>query len=94
MVWSFKQFVGHNAAKAFNDLDPNFKSTLQRYNINQSDWDVIRATKPYDEKGAKFVRPTDLMDRADLDPSVKESVATRYLEMINTETNFAVPSIH
>lgn len=88
----FQQFVGRNAAKAFNDLDPNFKSTLQRYNINQSDWDVIRATKPYDEKGAKFVRPTDLMDRADLDASLKESVATRYLEMINTETNFAVPS--
>ena len=88
----FQQFVGRNAAKRFNDLDPNFKSTLQRYNINQSDWDVIRATDPYDEKGAKFIRPTDLMDRADLDPSLKESVATRYLEMINTETNFAVPS--
>lgn len=88
----FQQFVGRNVAKRFNDLDPNFKSTLQRYNINQSDWDVIRATKPYDEKGAKFVRPTDLMDRADLDASLKESVATRYLEMINTETNFAVPS--
>ena len=88
----FQQFVGRNAAKGFKDLDPNFKSTLQRYNINQSDWDVIRATNPYDKKGAKFIRPTDLMDRADLDPSLRESVATRYLEMINTETNFAVPS--
>jgi hypothetical protein len=65
---------------------------MERYNIGSEQWDVIRSTDPYDERGAKFIRPTDLMDRADVDEALREDVATRFLEMINTETNFAVPS--
>jgi hypothetical protein len=88
----FQGNVARNAAKTFDELDPNFRSTMERYNIGSEQWDVIRSTDPYDERGAKFIRPTDLMDRADVDEALREDVATRFLEMINTETNFAVPS--
>jgi hypothetical protein len=88
----FQGSVARMSNRSFADLEKNFKDTLQRYNINQREWDIIRATTPYDEQGAKFIRPTDIIERTDMDDPVLESVATRYLEMINTETNFAVPS--
>ncbi len=88
----FQGSVARMSNRSFADLEKNFKDTLQRYNINQKEWDIIRATTPYDEQGAKFIRPTDIIERTDMDDPVLENVATRYLEMINTETNFAVPS--
>lgn len=94
--WAFgMEFMGsvaRNANKAFKDLDPNFRATMERYNLNESRWDIIRSTVPYDEQGAKFIRPTDLYARTDLDETLRQDTATRFLEMINTETNFAVPS--
>lgn len=94
--WAFgMEFLGtmaDSAGKAFKDLDPNFRGTLERYGINEGRWDVIRATELYDEQGAKFLRPSDIADRTDIPESLREELATRVLEMVNTETNFAVPS--
>ena len=94
--WAFgMEFMGtvaRNAGKAFDELDPNFRSTMERYNIKSSQWDIIRTTDPYDDKGAKFIRPTDISARTDLDEGLRTNISTRLLEMINTETNFAVPS--
>lgn len=88
----FMGTVGRNASKKFNELDPAFRNTMQRYNLNESQWDIIRSTKPYDEQGAKFIRPSDLASRTDLDEGLRENISQRFLEMINTETEFAVPS--
>jgi hypothetical protein len=94
--WAFgMEFLGtmaDNSGKAFKDLDPNFRGTLERYGISESRWDIIRSTELYDEKGAKFLRPSDIADRTDVPESLREDLATRVLEMVNTETNFAVPS--
>jgi hypothetical protein len=94
--WAFgMEFMGtvaRNAGKTFDELDPNFRSTMERYNIQATQWDIIRRTEPYDEKGAKFIRPTDIAARTDIDEALRDNISTRLLEMINTETNFAVPS--
>ena len=88
----FMGTVGRNATKRFNDLDPAFKNTMERYGLNESEWDIIRSTTPYDEEGAKFIRPSDVAGRTDLDEGLRERISQRFLEMINTETEFAVPS--
>ena len=94
--WAFgMEFMGtvaRNAGKTFDELDLNFRSTMERYNIQATQWDIIRRTNPYDEKGAKFIRPTDIAARTDIDETLRDNISTRLLEMINTETNFAVPS--
>jgi len=94
--WAFgMEFMGtvaRNAGKAFDELDPNFRSTMERYNIQATQWDVIRRTEAYEHKGAKFIRPTDIAARTDIDEALRDNISTRLLEMINTETNFAVPS--
>lgn len=94
--WAFgMEFLGtiaSNANKRFADLDPNFKRTFERYGFDEQSWDIIRNTQQYEERGAKFLRPADIRSRTDISSDVAESLTTRVLEMVNTETNFAVPS--
>ena len=94
--WSFgMEFLGtlaSNSGKTFDKLDPNFRSTLERYGFGESSWNNIRSTELYDYEGAKFLRPADIRTRTDISPDQAETLTTRLLEMVNTETNFAVPS--
>lgn len=88
----FLGFLADNSKKSFDDLDPRFKKTLQNYGFNQESWNIIRATDLYDDSGATFLRPVDIINRTDISPDLANSLGSRVLEMVNTETNFAVPS--
>lgn len=94
--WAFgMEFLGSlasNADKRFADLDPNFRKTLEHYGFGEGRWDIIRSTELYDADGAKFLRASDIESRTDISPTLASDLATRLLEMVNTETNFAVPS--
>jgi len=94
--WSFgMEFMGalaSNSGKTFDKLEPNFRNTLERYGFGESSWNNIRSTELYDYEGAKFLRPADIRARTDISPGRAEELTTRLLEMVNTETNFAVPS--
>ena len=92
--WSFgMEFLGMLAdysGKTFDELP--FKRVLERYGFTPDDWNVIRATPLHDEKGAAFLRPSDIEARTDLPPQAARELATRVMSMLDTETNFAVPS--
>lgn len=94
--WAFgMEFLGHLAdvrGRRFAALRPELRATLRRYGIGADAWEVIRATDPYDFEGAAFLRPDDVASRADLAPQVADDLATRLLEMVQSETEFAVPS--
>ena len=94
--WAFgMEFMGTlagNRGKTFDQLDPNFRRNFERYGLGESSWNIIRSTEPYNYEGATFLRPADIKARTDLTPGRAEELTTRLLEMINTETNFAVPS--
>jgi hypothetical protein len=65
---------------------------MERYNIGADKWDIMRSTELYDHEGATFLRAEDIEARTDIDPTLARDLATRMMEMIETETNFAVPS--
>lgn len=94
--WAFgMEFLGglaDNVGKRFDELDPNMRTTMERYSISADHWDIIRTTELFDEEGAKFLRAEDIEARTDLAPTVARDLATRVMEMVETETNFAVPS--
>lgn len=94
--WAFgMEFMGHLAdltARGFDKLPEATRSTLRRYGIGAADWDVIRATELYTERGGSFLRPDDIAERADIAPERADHLATRIMEMIQSETEFAVPS--
>lgn len=85
--WAFgMEFTGllaDSAGRAFNDLDPALQKTFVHAGITPNDWEVARKTAPMQHKGASFLRPEDIGD---------EELARKFLDMIHTETEFAVPS--
>ena len=94
--WTFgMEFLGHlgdQVGKTFKELDPNLRGALERYGIGEDRWNIMRATPLYDFNGATFLRPDDIAARTDIDPRMANDLTDKLIIMINTETNFAVPS--
>jgi hypothetical protein len=94
--WGFgMEFLGHlgdQVDKTFKELDPNLRGALERYGMGEDRWNLMRTTPLYDYEGATFLRPDDIAARTDLDPRMASDLADKLLIMVNTETNFAVPS--
>ncbi|MCF6216846.1 MAG: hypothetical protein L3J58_11835 [Emcibacter sp.] len=80
------------APKGFDELPEAFAKTLKRYGIFEQQWNQIRATKPINHSGADFFDAAALRAREDLLPGEAEDLSRRVLEMVRTETEFAVPS--
>ncbi len=94
--WSFgMEFMGtlaERSGQSFDELPSALRNTLSRYGISAGRWDVLRTTPQYEHNGARFLRPSDIESRTDLDAATSRELSTRLLEMITEETNFAVPS--
>ena len=103
--WAFGMSVmgtlAEESGKVFSKLDKRLAKQLKKYGIGEKEWEIIRKTKLYDAgvdepsmvgKGATFLRPDDIIKRADLDDATREFLTTRLLTYITNETNFAVPT--
>lgn len=81
----FMGAMADHADTAFEQLPDAFKRTLTSYGLNDK-WDAIRASKRWEpEEGAQFIRPNEIAEK-------DETLAERVLEMILTETQYAVPT--
>jgi hypothetical protein len=94
----FMGLLADNAGKTMDELvggnkmDQAFARSLERYGISKDLWDVVRKTTPIDEQGAKFLWPEDIAARTDMNPAAARDLANKVMEMIHTETEFAVPT--
>ena len=88
----FLGFLADNSNSVYGDLPANMQKTLRHYNIGPEKWDVMRQTPMYEHKGASFLRAEDIEARTDISPALAKELATNLMVMIDTETNFAVPS--
>ncbi len=86
----FMGFLAESVGRTFDELPGPLQRTLGRYGFDAGQWDRLRATDLYDVDGATFLRPDEMAARTDIPDG--EDLATRLLEMIQTETEFAVPS--
>jgi hypothetical protein len=84
--WGFgKEFLGFltdQSTRSFDQLRPNLRATFERYGIGAAEWDKIRSTPLEEERGVPWIMPHNIQDR---------SLGDRVLEMVLTETDFAVP---
>jgi hypothetical protein len=78
----FMGTLGDNAGKRFDALDAPLQRALRRYGIGPDSWERIRAAPLTEHRGAKILMPDDIEDAA---------LGERVLEMIQSETRFAVP---
>lgn len=94
--WAFgMEFYGtlaDNVGKTFDELDPALRGTLEKYGLGSDKWDIMRSTELYEYEGATFLRAEDIEFRGDVNPRMAQDLATRVMEMVDSETNFAVPS--
>ena len=94
--WAFgMEFYGtlaDSVGKSFDELNDALRNTLQKYDIGSDKWDIMRSTELYDWEGAKFLRPEDIEFRTDISPRLARDLATKVMEMVDTEMQYAVPS--
>ena len=88
----FLGFMGDSVGKTFDQLNTPLKNSLERYGIGSDKWDIIRSTNLYKHEGAEFIDIQAIRQRKDIDQNTARELSLRVSEMINTETNFAVPS--
>ena len=88
----FSSFIADHTGKRFEDLPDALRKGFDTYSINAKDWEVLRSTDLIEHKGVKFFNPENVMKRTDLDDTAKLNLATKYQEMVLTETDFAVPT--
>jgi len=104
--WGFgMSFFGHlaeNISKKFEELNPKLQEAFKRYGMNESDWNVIKSTELYDAgidnpsyigKDATFVTPDNIRLRTDLPKRYLDDLAFKLHNMVNTETEYAVPNV-
>jgi hypothetical protein len=100
--WAFgMEFMGTLADKSGKSLDAlragsardqALARSLERWKLAGA-WDELRKTQLYEpESGAKFIRPEEIASRTDITPDRAQFLADRLLEMIQGETEFAVPT--
>jgi hypothetical protein len=91
------------------DFYPKFRDTLERYNITQDDWRVLRQVDTYSstefkkrfswmDSEFKMLRPNDIVNEELAEKTGRtmgelEELAQRYFTMIKSEEKFATPTI-
>ncbi len=89
------EFLGSLAddvGKTFDELNPKMQSMMQSYKISADKWDIIRSTDLLEEEGATFISARNIEDRADINPELAREIATNVLRMVQSETDYAVPT--
>lgn len=72
------------AAKGFDQLEPALRGALQRYGIDAAGWDKLRAAPMDMDGGVDWISPHNLAE-------ADRAIGDRFMEMIHTETDLAVP---
>ena len=79
---AFMTEAANHAGKALKDMPDALQATFRRHGIGDRQWDLMRRANMHD---GRLLRPAEIAER--IDPKLAE----RYLEMIQAETDFAVP---
>lgn len=83
---AFMHELAKQSNRGFDALEPLFRTKLAQYGFNDIAWDVMRQVPRHQlGSGVPILRPADIA-------ASNERLAERYLEMIQSETEYAVPS--
>lgn len=80
----FMGFIADNAKLPYAKLNQQFRQTLDQFGISEAEWGQMKTFEQYDYKGAKFLRPDEIME-------TNQELAFKVLEMVQYMTNLAVP---
>lgn len=95
-------FFARNADLTWDQLgkkNAKFQELLKTNDINSGEWDIIRSIPKYDagvddalNKGAEFLRPSDIFKLTDLNEEKAMDIFSKFQSTINYVVDFAVPN--
>ena len=89
------QSILYSLPDNWNKLDKAFQDYLSTYNINAASWKIIKQTKPREpQPNAKFLDPTDILDRQDLTKDMALELSQNLTMAMHRFIDFAVPSVN
>ncbi len=88
--------------KDFNALPAQTRKSLQRYNFDGGDWEIMRQAKTFEQDGVHFMQIENVMDLdkmvdakgatiRDVSVAERKAIADRFTGMLHTEMDYAVP---
>lgn len=80
---AFQTEAANNVGKSLKDMPEALQRTFRRWGFNDRQWDLMRQAELHE---GRMLRPTEIAER--IDPKLAE----KYLEMIQAETEYAVPN--
>ncbi len=86
----FMSVLARESGKSFDDL--SIKPMLERHGITAAEWDVMRQVTHFDHRGAKFIRPDDVLNSG-LVRNDREAMklADKFMVAMIDEGKMAVP---
>jgi hypothetical protein len=79
---AFQTELGNAVGASLKDMEPALQGTMRRYGFTDAQWDKMRQVPLHE---GQLLRPAEIAERVD------EKLAEKYLEMVQTETGYAVP---
>lgn len=84
---AFQVELANHVGKRLDDMPKALADTLRRHGFDDRKWDMMRKAPLHAGNGeTKMLRPGEIAERID------ERLAERYLEMVQAETEYAVPN--
>jgi len=85
--WHLAQQVG----QPLNKVESKFQAMLRRYGVTNEIWDVVRKAPLEDHSGARYFRPENIHQIEGIQPRMADEYASKILDAMNTEMDFANP---
>lgn len=86
----FLSMLGGQTKKPFNELNDGLKDEFAKRGISTDDWEKIRGIELADYNGAKFMSVENIMQSTDLEKGEARELSIKLLELVNTETDYAI----
>lgn len=90
----FQTVIGNHLSifskQKFSKLEPDFRKMLERYNIAEADWNIIRRAEPVNILGEMIITPTTIRLMGDA-PGIR-SASLKVGDMMGAEADIAVPT--
>lgn len=82
-------FLGHRLEDGWDALPVEFRRAAEGYGLDAGSWAVVRRAQAQQIEDARFLRPQDI---SAVDHPDAKAISERWLEMILSETEYAIPS--
>lgn len=89
---AFSKEVASNARRSFDNLTPVIRENMQRYNIDQFSWGIIRQGVDTLPDGTKIISLEKIRQIEGIDPNLKRKAELQWQSYISDHADFGVPT--